>query len=190
MGGAVSRSRHSGHVRAKRRMIALSLGSCTVSAASLAETHCDLTLPPFWPLFVLAPHFQWVDVHFANHSAAVLKAFFICKRPNGAPADCSNNTSLFESFARSRIPGRLALFRPALRNDPASGFARRDKHELRSGPRAQSVGQGAVLNPLRSGNLTRITHQRWTLLNADLSVPLSRNTRQSYSAEPRQERSL
>ncbi len=34
-----ARSRHSAGVRAKRRMIALNLGSCTFSAASLAETH-------------------------------------------------------------------------------------------------------------------------------------------------------
>jgi hypothetical protein len=34
-----ARSRHSADVRAKRRMIALNLGSCTFSAASLAETH-------------------------------------------------------------------------------------------------------------------------------------------------------
>src|SRR5262245_29619596 len=64
--------------------------------------------------------------------------------------------------------GRLALFWPALRNDPASGFPRRDEHELRSGAGAQPVGQGAVLNAPRGGYFTRTTHRRCTLLNAYL----------------------
>src|SRR5262249_25813589 len=64
--------------------------------------------------------------------------------------------------------GQLALFWPALRNDPAPGFARSDQHELRSGAGSQPIGQGAVLNALRGGYFTRATNRRWTPLNAYL----------------------
>src|SRR5262245_24841560 len=65
--------------------------------------------------------------------------------------------------------GRLALFWPALRNDPAPGFPRPDQHELRSGTAAQPVGQGGVLNAPRGGHFTRTTHRRCTPLNAYLA---------------------
>jgi hypothetical protein len=79
-----------------------------------------LTLASLWPLFILAPNFQWEDVHFAKYNATVLKALFVCKRPKGVPANCSNNTSLFERFARSRMMRCFALVWPAFWNDPSS----------------------------------------------------------------------
>ena len=44
--------------------------------------------------------------------------------------DLSDQAGFLARFARGAIPGRLALGRPAFRNDPAAGIARGDQHDL------------------------------------------------------------
>src|SRR3984893_10539522 len=122
--------------------------------------------PFFWPLFVLAPYFKGKDAHLTDDSATVPESLFIRECTNRAPGNRAHHPGLLKGFTRSRMMGRLALFWPTLRNDPTSGFARSDQHELRSGTGAEPVGQGAVLNAPRSAYFTPATHRRCTLLNA------------------------
>ncbi len=76
-GAAPFISRPSTGLRPRRRMISLSMGSCTVSAACLIESH--FTFLFFWPLLALTRHFQGEDVHFTNHNAAALEALLVRK---------------------------------------------------------------------------------------------------------------
>jgi hypothetical protein len=76
----------------------------------------------FGPLFALAPDLQRKHVHVTDDDLSILQALFIGERANGALGNCTENASFLERFARGRILRRLALLRPALRDDPASGF--------------------------------------------------------------------
>src|SRR6266436_7077358 len=122
--------------------------------------------PFFWPLFILAPYFKRKDAHLTDDSATVPESLFIRECTNRAPGNRAHHPGLLKGFTRSRMMGRLALFWPTLRNDPASCFARSDQHELRSGTGAEPVRQGTVLNAPRSGYFTPATHRRCTLPNA------------------------
>src|SRR5271165_6032503 len=99
----------------------------------------------FRPFLVLMPDFERKHAHFALDNSAVLEPFCVGERADGVPADRTTNACLLKRFARSRLTGRFALFRPALGNDPAPRFARRDEHELRPRAVAHPVRQGSVL---------------------------------------------
>src|SRR5262245_59622779 len=118
----------------------------------------DLTLAPFRPLFSLPSHLQREDMHFANDNATAPEPLSIGERSHRTSGDCSNDAGLLESLACSGVVRCLALVRPAFRNDPSSRLARRDEHDLGTGPAARSVRQSRVLNAFATGHSARITH--------------------------------
>jgi hypothetical protein len=86
----------------------------------LGRDPLDLTLAALWPLLSLTAHFQWEDMHLADHKVTGLQALFVEEGPDRARGNCSNNTGLFESLARSRIVRCLALVWSTFWDDPSS----------------------------------------------------------------------
>jgi hypothetical protein len=98
---------------AQRRMSVLSLGSCTVSAASLADTHLTWRSPLSGPLLALPQHPERVHLDLAVDDAAVLKALLIGKRSDGAAVYHALDAGLFERFARNDAAPGLSAASPS-----------------------------------------------------------------------------
>src|ERR1700730_1490385 len=92
----------------------------------------DLTLLLFRPCSPLAPHLQGKHPALAFDGPSVLEPLLIGERANRAPTHSSDDACFLEGLARSRLASGFALLRPALRNDPAPRFPRRDQHDFRT----------------------------------------------------------
>jgi len=106
---ALPRDPRQTYLRAKRRMISLNIGSVTFSAAASREPLHNAFLF-FRPLFILAPDFRGKTRTSQTTTPPFLIRFSYENEPNGALGNRADNPSLFESFTRSELPGRLALF--------------------------------------------------------------------------------
>jgi hypothetical protein len=71
-----ARGRRQSYLRAKRSIIALSLGSLTFSPACEAESHFT-TRSRFSGLSILMRYFKWKDANFTHDSATVPESLFI-----------------------------------------------------------------------------------------------------------------